>query len=445
VRWDPPVPDTQWVRRQVAENMPEPLSPLFEELYLKRGMELAMSIAMEMTGESDLVVDTGLPWYTTVNGFAYLCATTSINWRGLPKAVAALISGKMIRAMFGRAIPYWRDEVLPAHLGTVDRWKVLDLSATPDDRLLDGIRELAQSEGVYWGSTTLVLAVAKNSDLVLDRFLSIAMPKIRLSSALFLRGFPSRAIDGEAELQAIAEQIRASDELREVVGSTPPQRMTEALKAAPGGSAVVERLQEYLDRYGHQIYNLDFAEPTQAENPLPVLLSVKVQVQHPSKDVRARQAEMASDRERLVQQTARALDPIRRRLFVKILRWAQGLAYREEALFMLAPPGRRCAGSRWSWVGGWSIAARLPRPRTCSFSRPENCRQRVRLELLARPGRTSPNWRRTDVRCARRESVCTHPRQCRPWRGGNSARSISPSRRRRNETFPMALRCGASR
>src|SRR5262249_1642524 len=140
------IPDTKWVRRQVAENMPEPLSPLFEELYLKQGMELAMSIAMEMTGESDLVVDTGLPWYATVNGYAYLCASTSINWRALPKAAAALFSGKMIRAMFHQAIPYWRNEVLPAHLGTVARWKAVDLAAARDEQLLDGIRELARSE-----------------------------------------------------------------------------------------------------------------------------------------------------------------------------------------------------------------------------------------------------------------------------------------------------------
>src|SRR5262249_370931 len=57
VRWEPPIPGTKWVRRQVAENLPEPLSPLFEELYLGDGMELAMDKALEMTGEADLVVD----------------------------------------------------------------------------------------------------------------------------------------------------------------------------------------------------------------------------------------------------------------------------------------------------------------------------------------------------------------------------------------------------
>jgi pyruvate,water dikinase len=216
----------------------------------------------------------------------------------------------------------------------------LDLAAAPDDRLLDGVRQLARSEGVYWGSTTLALAAAKNSDLAFDRFLSIAVPRSGLSSALFLRGFPSKALEAEAELQAIAEEIRGSDTLREVVSTTPTQRVLDALTACVGGSVSVARLRSYLDRYGHQVYNLDFAEPTQAENPVPVLLSLKLQVLQPRIDLKARQAQMVRERQHLIEKTARSLDPLRRRLFLKILRWAQGLApHREEALFYI--------GSAW--------------------------------------------------------------------------------------------------
>jgi rifampicin phosphotransferase len=362
VRWEPPIPGTKWVRRQVAENMPEPLSPLFEELYLKQGMELAMDVALQMAGEADLVVDTGLPWYTTVNGYAYLCATTPVNWAGLVRSLPNIVTAKPVRQIFRRAIPYWRDEILPAHLRTVAAWKELDLATAPDERLLDGIRELARSEAVYWGSTTMALAVAKNSDLALDRFLSVAIPRSRLSSALFLRGFPSKALAAEAELQRVAEQIRSSAELRELVEATRADRLLEALEASPSGSGVLEQLHNYLDRYGHQVYNLDFAEPTQAEDPLPVLLSLKIYVQQ-AVNVTARQAEMAREREILTQKIARSLDPLRRRLFLKILRWAQSLApYREEAMFYVGsawPVLRRLAlelGRRLVEVGSLRMA-----------------------------------------------------------------------------------------
>jgi rifampicin phosphotransferase len=47
VRWDPSFPDAAWWRRQVVENMPEPLSPLLDELYLREGLELSIDSMME--------------------------------------------------------------------------------------------------------------------------------------------------------------------------------------------------------------------------------------------------------------------------------------------------------------------------------------------------------------------------------------------------------------
>ena len=67
-------------------------------------------------------------------------------------------------------------------------------------------------------------------------------------------------------LEAIAEKIRASDELREQVIVTPPVRLLDLLAAHPDGQPVLNDLQGYLDEYGHQIYNLDFAVPTLAED-----------------------------------------------------------------------------------------------------------------------------------------------------------------------------------
>lgn len=446
VRWEPPIPSTRWVRRQVAENMPEPLSPLFEELYLEEGMELAMDKALEMTGESDLVVDTGLPWYATVNGYAYLCATTTPNWKGMPKAVAALASGKMIRAMFRQAIPYWRDEVLPSHLRTVERWKELALAGASDEQLLEGIRELARSEAVYWGSTTLVIAVAKGSDAVLERFLALALPKRGLGSAVFVRGFPSRALDAEADLQSIAEQVRESDELRELVRSTPAQRLRDGLRSSPGGGAVLERLQRYLDRYGHQVYNLDFAEPTQAEDPLPVLLSLKLQAQQSSGDVRARQSGMAIERERLVASTARSLDPIRRRLFLKIVRWAQGLApHREEALFYIGsgwPALRRLAlelGRRLVETGSLALAADVYYLETAELQATSS----ARAGSQARPDLASLATSRRALREARKrlQPPAAVPPTAR-WKFGPIDISFAETQKR---TSTRGRRCAASR
>jgi rifampicin phosphotransferase len=184
-----------------------------------------------------------------------------------------------------------------------------------------------------------------------------------LSSGMYLRGFASKSLDAEAELESIADRVRDSEQLRALVVATPAGRLLAALPSAPGGVAVVEALEGYLDRYGHQIYSLDFAEPTQADHPLPVLLSLKALARQPGRDVRARQAELIAERNRRIRATARSFDPFRRRLFRLTLGWAHRFGpYREGALFYLGaawPTLRRLAlelGRRLTEVGSLGAA-----------------------------------------------------------------------------------------
>ena len=64
VDWTPPSPAKYVARRQIVENMPEPLCPLFEELYLLRGLELVRPEGAGMVG--------GGPLFVTVNGYGYM-------------------------------------------------------------------------------------------------------------------------------------------------------------------------------------------------------------------------------------------------------------------------------------------------------------------------------------------------------------------------------------
>ena len=64
VDWIPPSPAKYIARRQIVENMPDPLCPLFEELYLYRGLELVRPDGAGMVGGGTLFV--------TVNGYGYM-------------------------------------------------------------------------------------------------------------------------------------------------------------------------------------------------------------------------------------------------------------------------------------------------------------------------------------------------------------------------------------
>src|SRR3712207_9482496 len=96
--------------------------------------------------------------------------------------------------------------------------------------------------------------------------------------------------------------------------------------------------------------------------------------QRPVRDPRARQQAIVAERDTLVEETARSLDPLRRRLFRVLFGWAQRFGPdREQALFYMGagwPTLRRMAlelGRRL--VEGGSF--RAP-PETFFFQTPQN-------------------------------------------------------------------------
>ena len=343
VRWEPPRPGSVWMRRQVVEHMPEPLSPLFDELYLREGLDQSIrEITIFMSDlfgfEFDIWDFVQPPFAATVNGYAYSVASFDFRWRlVLPiLRIYATALPRMVRYM----LPHWRDEALPGYLATIEHWKGIGLDDASDAELLQGVRELAVADAVYWFAAAVPLALARITDAALDRFLKSATAGRgtsigpRPTSGPYLRGFPSKAVEAQTQLEAIARDIHGSKALRDRVVNKPAGRLVDTLAQYPDGKPILDALQHYLDRHGHQIYNLDFVAPTQADDPLPVLLSLKAAVEHPEQDTRAHQAELAQEREALVESTSQSLPLIQRPLFRQLLNWAQRFTpYREEALF----------------------------------------------------------------------------------------------------------------
>src|SRR5215207_8417303 len=365
VVWESPEPGASWVRRQVVEHMPEPLSPLFAELYVRQGFEqslAAIATIPAVTGAEDLfarLIDG--PFLTTVNGYGYSRASYSLPREELPQTLMAI--ARWFRWFLRHGVDYWQEDGLPAYLATIAHWQTVDLATASDAGLLRGVRELAVADAVYWFPAAIAIGLAKISDSLLDTFLRRLAPASNLRSALFLRGFPSKTLEAEAELDAIARRVRESEALREDVMATPAERLLDALPDTPAGRRLRDDLEHYFARYGHQIYNLDFAAPTLVEAPLPVLLALKSLVREPGMDALTRQEAMARERDELTEETDRSFDALRRFVFRQVVRWAQRLApYREDALFYLGaawPPLRRFAlelGQRLAEAGALGAA-----------------------------------------------------------------------------------------
>jgi len=344
VVWEPVIPDTIWMRRQIVEHMPDPLSPLFEDLYVEKGMdesigELIDTMAKMGGGELDwhAMMPRGLA--ATINGYAY--TSGSFNMTG-DNLIAILKIYANIYKFFKIPAFDWDGVALPSYQATIARWRSMDLAETADEALLQGIGEMATADSAYWWGSALNLGMSRMLDPVFDLFLRTpliryALPEPRPVGASFLRGFDSKALDAQAEMETLADMIRGSAEMRELVLNTETNQLIRALTKNQDAQPVLAGIQQYLDTYGHQIYNLDFVDPTQNEDPTPILLSLKALVKNPPEQaVRIRQAQMAIERDELVAGIRYKLNPVSRWLFDWVWKSTKKFApYRENVMFYL--------------------------------------------------------------------------------------------------------------
>ncbi len=344
VIWEPIAPNTIWARRQIVEHMPEPLSPLFEDVYLRKGMGQTLDRLLDTMGEIggvSIQLNAIMPhgFAGAINGYAYTTGSYKMN----SKNVWAILKIYARIYKFSKVPAFdWDGLVLPAYQALIARWGAIDLVAATDEELLRGISEMAAADSHYWFGSAANLGLSRIMDSVFDRLLKSplirsALPEPRPVSASFLRGFDSKALDAQADMERIANTIRASAELRELALNTAANQLIGALAEHPAGQPVLDRIHDYFAAYGHQIYNLDFVDPTQNEDPLPVLLSLKALVERaPDLDARTRQARMAAQRDALVEQTMQALNPLSRRLFGWVWEWMKHYApYREQVMFYM--------------------------------------------------------------------------------------------------------------
>ena len=119
---------------------------------------------------------------------------------------------------------------------------------------------------------------------------------------------------------------------------TPRSRRSTPTPHPPGSTPRTwqewcDRFQQHLARHGHTVYNLDFAVPVPADDPAPLLGTLRFYLDGGGADPAQRQQRAAQRRAEATTQVAARLGPLRRAAFRRLLRWAQAMApLREDAL-----------------------------------------------------------------------------------------------------------------
>jgi len=333
--WTVPRAGARYFRQSVAELLPEPLSPLFATLALPRWNEATLQILTQT-----LQIRSDAFALVTIHEYVYyeMMLTAGQTARLL---LSFAMRGRRLVRMLRAAPAHWADEAHPRYAQVAAEWSACNLAATPALELLADARRIVEAAASYYVSIQLVLAAVNASEAIFTSAYNRLIKRKSDPPALtFLLGFDSAPILAEKSLYDLAMWARGDDELAAYLARTSGKDIAAgcASQAAPIASeerwrAFTQRFSEHLARFGHTVYDLDFAKSLPAEAPATLLEMFKHFVAGQGRNPYERQAAAGAARTQAVESLLLRLGGLRLRLFRRVLRWAQRLApLREDAL-----------------------------------------------------------------------------------------------------------------
>ncbi len=333
--WPMPNPKGQYVRASIAELMPEPLTPLFGTLgraAINVGTQRLMAKlgGMREVGMAEMVV--------TIHDYAYYTTGFTPKQTFMLLTHAPFTMPRMIR----NAETYWREVVHARYVETIERWQARPLNELPATDILVGVRQLADASfDVYAAYQSALFARANLSEMLFSRVYDKLIKRDDDPEALtYLLGFDSTPILAEESIYDIAAWCGARPALAAYVTEAPAAQLAAQLAGpAPSGVGAEDwlewqnRWQTHIRQFGHIIYDLDFAKPLPADDPAPLLDTCRMFLNGECPNPYERQRAAAEQREQATQAMLGRLRGLRRKLFRKLVSWAQdSVPLREEGL-----------------------------------------------------------------------------------------------------------------
>jgi phosphohistidine swiveling domain-containing protein len=336
--WNVPDPNGTYWRASIVEQMPDPLSPLFADLVAGSVVRSLQKLMGELLGPG--ILSTGDLGFPTVNGYAYYYYRRGAFWRILARSPRAL------RVFLGAGrrggVTRWREYSRPRYEKIVEEWEARPPESLPAAGLLAAARELLDAGTEYYTSVQTIIPLAASSEVLFAGFYDRLVRREGDPPAqTFLLGFDSTPILAEKSLYDLATRTRDHPDLAKVLLESPSERALDLLltEKPPAGvrreawDVWRSRFQTHLDRYGHTVYNLDFLNPVPVDDPAPLFDTLKFYLRGEGQNPRERQARAAERREEAKRDVLERMGPLRRRLFSRLLAWAQDVApVREDAL-----------------------------------------------------------------------------------------------------------------
>ena len=269
--WLVPAPKVMLSRASFAELLPDPVTPLFGTL----AVPLAEKASLGMMSDIGGIDDPDSYLVAVVNGYVYIGLKMTFKVIGSMLVMSTVASKEMLTTGKQR----WQVE-RATYLGLVQKWQTRDLTKFTAAALLAGVREIfTETAGYYTAVQTGPIPIALTSEMTFSNIYKMLMKrKGEPDPATFLFGAENQAVRAEKSLFDLAMWIKEQPALLEALHKEPAGQITQHLPGPETEAAWGEfrsRFNAHLAEYGHIIYDLDFAKPVPADDPIPLVEALK--------------------------------------------------------------------------------------------------------------------------------------------------------------------------
>ena len=330
--WDVPE-GHMYSRTSAIELLPNPLSPLYETLGLPAVQHAMDRLFTELIGLAE-----PFEKYEAVNGYAYTGMALRIRpMLGLllrmPRAMLVFVRGGPIQ---------WRSEERERYAAVVAPWSEVPPGERRAAELLEGVRAIAEAGGDYLAlAMRRTMPVAMMSELAFVGFYDrLVKRRDDPPATTFLLGLDSEPILAEKSLFDLAtwsQEHGVAEWLAETSTASIIDHLRKSGSPGPvsdaGWQAWRERFQAHLDRYGAMLYDMDFAHAVPADDPSPLIDTLRFYLAGAVGDPGARQRRLIAAREDAIGRIhGRLRWGPRRKIFDQLLAWTLSALPMREAV-----------------------------------------------------------------------------------------------------------------
>jgi pyruvate,water dikinase len=333
------LPDAKAVygRGSLAEHIPSPVTPLFATLGLEIANQAAAELLERVAGKGAEVMLTKEGSYVVFNGYVYG------GYRMDAKALGVIlkVSFSQLAPIFRGSVARWQAARKELAAVVADGEKKPIESLTPSE-LLEGVRTVFSAACRYFTQIQTTLPAASMSEIFFTRnYNSLIKRRQDPEATIFLLGSETVALQSEKSLFNLAMWLRTNSLEEHILRTPNDQLLADLGQASPPQPVPADlwnewqtRFQEHLDEFGRTAYEFDFANPTPAETPGPLLDAIKAFLEGKAHDPYQRQREAVAKREQATQSILNRVGWPRRGWFQKLLHWAQDTGpMRENSIF----------------------------------------------------------------------------------------------------------------